>query len=54
MLRMALDFEVEGQRKKGRLRRTWKRVMKVGLSREDAVCLSKWIVGISLYAIGLR
>ena len=29
VLRMALDFEVEGQRKKGRLKSTWKsRLMK--------------------------
>ena len=38
----ALDFEVEGQRKKGRPKRTWKRKadeesMKVGLRREDAL-----------------
>ena len=25
VLKMALDLEVEGQRKKGRLKRTWKR-----------------------------
>ena len=36
VLRRALDFEVEGQRKKGRLKRTWKRQVgeesvKVGL-----------------------
>ena len=43
VLRRALSFEVEGQRKKGRLNRTWgKQVeeesMKVGLSRKDALC----------------
>ena len=37
VLRRALDFEVEGQRKKGRSKRTWKKQvgeesMKVGLS----------------------
>ena len=36
ILRRALDFEVEGQRKKGRLKRTWKKQVeeesvKVGL-----------------------
>ena len=39
----ALDFEVEGQRKKGRQKRTWKKQaedvsMRVGLCRSDAHC----------------
>ena len=43
VLRRALDFEVEGQRKKWRPKRTWKKQVydgsvKVGLSREDALC----------------
>ena len=43
VLRMALDFEVEGQRKEGRPRRIWKKLVeeesvKVGLRREDALC----------------
>ena len=43
ILRMALDFEVEGQGKKGRPKRTWERQveeesMKVGLRTEDALC----------------
>ena len=43
VLRKALDIEGEGQRKKWRLMRTWKKqveeeIMKVGLSREDALC----------------
>ena len=43
VLRMALDFEVESQRKKGRLKRTWKELVdeesvKVGLRREDTLC----------------
>ena len=38
-----LDFEVEGQRKKGRPMRTWKKQVeeenvKIGLRREDALC----------------
>ena len=42
-LKMAFDFEVEGQRKKRRLKRTWKKQveeesMKVGLRREDTLC----------------
>ena len=43
VLRGALQLEVEGQRKKGRLIRTWRRKVeeeswKVGLIREDALC----------------
>ena len=50
VIRKALDYVVEGQRKKWRLKRTcMKQVeeenMKVALSREDAFCLSKWIFG---------
>ena len=41
VLKMALDFVSEGQRKKGRLKRTWKKQeksVKVGLRREDVLC----------------
>ena len=43
VVRRALDFEVEGQRKKLRLKRTWKKQVeegsvKVGLRREDELC----------------
>ena len=43
VLRRALDFEVDGQWKKGRLKRTWKKKvvdesMKAGLRGEDALC----------------
>ena len=43
VLRSVLVFEVDGQRKKGRLRRIWKRMveeenMNVGLNREDLLC----------------
>ena len=45
VLRRALDIEVEGQGKKGRPKRMWKKQveeegMKVGLRREDALCCS--------------
>ena len=45
----ALDFEVAGQRKKWRPKRTWKKQVeeesvKIGLVREDAFCRSKWSV----------
>ena len=47
VLRRAFEFEVEGQRKKGRLNRTWKRQVenksvKLCLRFEDALCQSKW------------
>ena len=43
VLRRALDFEVEGQRKKARSKMTWKKQVmeesvKVSLSMEDALC----------------
>ena len=57
IVRRALDFEVEGQRKESP-KRTWKKQVeedsvKVGLRREDAICLSKWSVGVSKIAAGL-
>ena len=59
VLRKALDFEVEGQRKKGRPKWTWKTQVveesaKIGLRNEDALCQSKWSAGISQIAVGLR
>ena len=55
----ALDFEDEGQRKKGKPRRTWKKQveeesMKVGLRRKDAFCRSKWSVIVNKINAGLR
>ena len=54
-----LDFEAEGQRKKGRLKRTWKKQVeeesvKIGLRKEDALCRSKWSVDVNQIAAGLR
>ena len=59
ILRRALYFEVKGQRRKGRPRRTWKRQVEeegveVGLRREDALCRSRWSVSVSKIAAGLR
>ena len=60
VLRMALDdIYIEGQWKKWRLKKTWKKQVeeesvKVGLKREDALCRSKWCVGINQIAAGLR
>ena len=55
----AFDFEVEGQRKKGRPKRTFKKKVdkenvKVGLRREDTLCQSKWSVGIDQIVAVLR
>ena len=55
VLRRALGFEVEGQRKKGRLKRTWKKqveeeIVNIGLRREDALCRSKCSVGVNQIA----
>ena len=59
LLRRALDLEDEGQRKKGRPKRTWKKQveeesMKISLRRKDALCRSKWSVGVNNIAAGLR
>ena len=58
VLRKALDFEVEGQQKKDRPKRTWKKLVeeesvKVGLRMEDALFRSKWRVGVCQIAAGL-
>ena len=57
VLRRALDFEFEGQWKKGRQKRTCKKQVeeesvKVGLTREDALCRSMWSVGVNHFAAG--
>ena len=59
VLRRALVIEVEGQRKKGRPKRTWKKQVekesiKVGLRREDVLCQSMWSVGVNKIVAGLR
>ena len=59
VLRRALGFEAEVHRKKGRSKRTWKRQVekesvKVGVRREDALCLSRWSVGVNKIAAELR
>ena len=58
-MRRVLDFEVEGQWKKGSLKRMWKRQVeeesvKVGLRREDALYRSKLSVGVNKIVAGLR
>ena len=59
VLRRALDFYIEGHRKKGWPKRTWVRQVeeesvKIGMRREDAVCRSKWSVDVNQIAAGLR
>ena len=54
-----MRWKVKGQRKKGRLKRIWKKQVveedvKVGLRRKDALCRSKWSAGINQIAAGLR
>ena len=48
---------VEGERKKGRMKMTWRKQVeeesvKVGLRREDVLCRSKWSVGLNHIAAG--
>ena len=55
VLRRALDFEVEGQRKKRRPKRMWRKQVEeesvnVGLRREDALSRSKWSVSVDQIA----
>ena len=57
--RRVLEFEVEDQSKKGKSKKTWKKQVeeesvKVGLRREDALCRSKWSVGVNQIAAGLK
>ena len=59
VLTWALDVEVEGRRKKERLKRTWDKQVedesvKVGLRKENAHCRPKWNVGVNQIAAGLR
>ena len=59
VLRRALDFEVENQRKKQSQKKTCKKQaddesVKVGLRWEDALCRTKWSVGVIQIAAGLR
>ena len=53
------NLEVEGQRRTVRSKRTCKNQVEevsvnVGLRREDALCQSKWSVGINQITAGLR
>ena len=59
VLKKALRFTVEGQRRRGRPRKTWKRqveesIKNVGLKKEDALDRAKWKEGAKLIAPGVR
>ena len=59
VLRRALDYEIEDQRKKGRPKMTWQRQveqesMNVSLRRKEALCRSNWSVALTIIAAGLR
>ena len=59
VLRRALDFEVDGQRKNWRSKRMWKKLVEeesvnIGLRRKDALCKSQWSVGVNEFAVWLR
>ena len=59
VLRRALEFEVEGHRKKWRPKRTWKKQVeeesvKVSLRMEDSLSGSKWSAGVNQIVAGLR
>ena len=58
VLRRAVKIEIGGQRKKFGLKGTWKRQVveesvKVGMRLEDALCRSRWSVGVNQIAAGL-
>ena len=54
VLRSALNFEIEGQRKMGSLKQVMEDSMKVWLSWENEHLPSKWFGGITRIAIKLR
>ena len=58
VLRVALNLEVTGKRKRGRPKKTWKKQVeeeteKVGLKKEDALRRDKWRDGVREIAEGM-
>ena len=58
-LRRALAFEVEGSRRRGRPKKTWKKqveetIKQTGLRKEDALNREKWRSGVKKIAEGIR
>ena len=58
VLRVALNLEVSGKRKRGRPKKTWKKQVeeeteKIGLKKEDALRQDKWRDGVQAIAEGM-
>ena len=58
VLTVALYLEVSGKRKRGRLKRTWKKQVeeeteKIGLKKEDTLNQAKWRDGVLAIAQGM-
>ena len=58
VLRVALNLEVSGKRKRGRPKKTWKKQVeeeteKIGLKKEDALRRDKWRDGVQAIAEGM-
>ena len=56
VFRKALEFEVKGQRKQGRPKKTWKKQVekeskRVGLEKENAMNGARWRVGVGEIAV---
>ena len=59
VLKVALDLEVSGKRKRGRPKKTWKKQVKeetekIGLKKEDALNRAKWRDGMQAIAEGME
>ena len=63
VLRKALEFEVRGKRKRGRPKKTWRKMWKmqvekesksVGLEKNDAMNRVRWRVGVRDIAAGVN
>ena len=57
VLRIALNLEVSGKRKRERLKKTWKKQVeteKIGLKKEDALRRGKWRGGVRTIAEEMR
>ena len=59
VLRVALNLEVSGKRKRGRPKKTWRKQVeeeteKIGLKKEDALRQDKWRDRVQAIAEGMR
>ena len=59
VLRVGLDLEVSGKRKRGRLKKTWKKQVeeeteKIGFNKEDVPNRAKRRDGVRLIAEGMK